>query len=355
MHEFGGWLVDDEWGMSASSSSAALPNSLPPLRRVRRRLGQDGLSADDDSINVALTLGNGDVERAVEILQEQHGCGDSASAPRRKGKQHANARPGQQENADLQLARRLQAEQTAHQTPTAAGHDEGEAAPVMLAARLCEQLRDAPGLPRGSVVNYDLAVSFLERHARELSRSGRRRQAALGIVYHGTQGGNYRRIMEANLKVPDGQSVLHANDDGYYGRGIYTSPLYAVAQSYAHGGPVFVCLSLPGKMANVGRCDGRPCKPGHDSHSGNNDQEHVFFDSSQLLPCFIAEAASLDAANAAALSAVKLIQRTTASENSVHRDRVLHPTSNSRDAHMHADWDADDDYDEEDDYTEPPW
>ena len=93
----------------------------------------------------------------------------------------------------------------------------------------------------------------------------------------------------------------------------------------------------------------------HDSHSGNNDQEHVFFDSSQLLPCFIAEAASLEAANAAALSAVKLIQRTTASENSVHRDLVLHPTSNSRDAHMHADWDADDDYDEDDDYNEPPW
>ena len=70
---------------------------------MRRRLGQDGVSADDDSINVALTLGNGDVDRAVEILQEQHSCGDSASAPRRKGKQHANARPGQQENADLQV------------------------------------------------------------------------------------------------------------------------------------------------------------------------------------------------------------------------------------------------------------
>jgi hypothetical protein len=322
-------------------SDAVGPNSLPPVRRVRRRL--DGnVRASEEAILVALQVSDNDVERAARLVQEQHQHGRAARG--KEASSSGDAGRAAQENEDAQMARSLAAQQETEAKV--------EAAPAMLAAQLCESLRDAPGLPRGSVVNYDLAVAFLERLAREIARS---RGFGLRIVYHGTSSaGNYRAIIDANLQVPDGQSVLHANDSGYYGKGIYTSPVFSVAQGYAgDGGPVFVCLSLPGRMARVGRCDGRGCKAGYDSHSGNQDTEHVFFSSDQLLPCCLVDASTLDAANAAVLRTIVLIESATRARNLIAN--VRHADSCSEFAKMHPDYDPDGEYDEEADYEEAGW
>ena len=78
--------------------------------------------------------------------------------------------------------------------------------------------------------NFDLAVRFLQRHERFLaaqtalraaaqaaSKRSRASQAAatpLCVVYHGTSKSNFHKIMDGNLKVPDGRSVTHVTDDG---------------------------------------------------------------------------------------------------------------------------------------------
>ena len=279
--------------LDAAPSSSSAPNSMPPQRRVRRRLTQLGHDAvEDEAIQVALAAADNDVDEAIDILVEQQ--------PQPAG----NARGKQPQSlGNAQRKRKVRQEEPA-----------AEAAPAMLAARVCESLREA-GLPRGSVANYDLAVAFLARHAAELGRS-KKRETAIRVVYHGTNQANFRKIMEGNLQVPNGTTVRHANDSGYYGRGIYASPQFSYAQNYASNGPVFVCLSLPGKMKAVGRRDGQPCTPGYDSHSGEKGQEHVFFSSDQLLPCYIVDKSNLNAANAAVAKAIELILRTTGSSNS---------------------------------------
>jgi hypothetical protein len=189
------------------------------------------------------------------------------------------------------------------------------AEPAMLAAQLCEYLRSAAAAPRlsggaasssfsssssssssssaatlphGSIVNYDHAHAFLQRHAAELLGSTGAKDknegksthisadassAKILIVYHGTAKTNFSKIVDGNLKVPDGKAVLHATDQGYYGKGVYTSPQKELALRYASAarggdGVVFVCLALPGRQyaAQYPADKGKPCHVGFDSH-----------------------------------------------------------------------------------------
>ena len=76
--------------------------------------------------------------------------------------------------------------------------------------------------------------------------------------------------MEGNLRVPDGKQVRHVTDDGFFGRGIYTTTDPRLAFAYAKDAIVFACLALPGRQykATQKRDRGVPKKAGYDSHLG---------------------------------------------------------------------------------------
>ena len=65
-----------------------------------------------------------------------------------------------------------------------------------------------------------------------------------------------------------GSNIGHATDDGYFGKGIYTSPDPNYAKGYGDCDKVFICLSLPGKMwaSEYPHDSGKPCRNGYDSH-----------------------------------------------------------------------------------------
>ena len=199
--------------------------------------------------------------------------------------------------------------------------------PAGMAMRLVEALRDCgrDGLEsKNTAVNFDHAVKFLETHERFLAncavaKSGPRRgrrHTPLAIVYHGTSRANFRKIMDGNLAVPDGRAVKHATDDGYFGRGIYTTTRHELAFAYAKDAIVFACLALPGKMHKATQKNdrGRPKRPGCDSHLGyENDgcPQLVFFDSSQILPCYLVDRSNHPRAKTALERAVRTIAEAT--------------------------------------------
>jgi hypothetical protein len=164
----------------------------------------------------------------------------------------------------------------------------------------------------GLVVNYDHALRFLERYARELAASPRH-AARILVVYHGTGHQNFSKIVDGNLKVPGGGSgVRHATDNGFYGKGVYTTPDVNLALSYARGGCVFVCLALPGRQFSASLRDrGKACRAGYDSHYGGHGKELVFFSSDQLLPVFLVDAAQAGSASAGANTAIDTIAAAT--------------------------------------------
>lgn len=153
----------------------------------------------------------------------------------------------------------------------------------------------------GSVANFDLAVRFVAK-AMEMrdqflnageSELQQRELSAPKVVYHWTPRKNFGSIIDTNLRVPDGRSVFHQTDSGYFGTGIYTSPDFAYGQAYAYeDGACFICLSLPGRqhLSTYPQDNGRPqCRAGFDSHMSacRGNMEWVFFDSAQLLPCYL--------------------------------------------------------------------
>lgn len=183
------------------------------------------------------------------------------------------------------------------------------------ASQFAELLRHSSEntLQGGSCVNVDHATEFLKRHERELEASAQRTATVL-VVYHGTKKENLRKIMDGNLKVPDGRQVVHTTDQGWYGKGVYTAPRMETAQAYAANGPMFVCLALPGRQYQA--CDslsdqGQPLKAGYDSHFGGGGSELVFFHADQLLPVFIAEAQAIPKATELAKAAIDALAKAT--------------------------------------------
>mmetsp|Transcript_10723 Transcript_10723/g.19944 ORF Transcript_10723/g.19944 Transcript_10723/m.19944 type:complete len:381 (-) Transcript_10723:327-1469(-) len=186
--------------------------------------------------------------------------------------------------------------------------------PEAVAARLVEQLRKAaeapdgngqPALPNGSVANFDLAVDFL-RCMHSFREALGKKLAEPQIVYHWTQRTNFRGIIDSNLRVPDGRTVFHTTDTGYYGRGIYTSPDFNYGRAYAYqDGACFICLALPGRQwaSRYPQDCSRPRRSGYDSHvsADRKRMEWVFFSSAQLLPCFLVD----DSNHLVALAAVR--------------------------------------------------
>lgn len=115
-----------------------------------------------------------------------------------------------------------------------------------------------------------------------------------------------------------GKAIIHKTDDGFYGKGVYTSPNAEMSLSYAGGGAVFVCLALPGRQyaANYPADQGKPLRRGYDSHYAPGGSELVFFASDQLLPVFLADSKYIKAATYAAEQAIETIQRKSGSTKS---------------------------------------
>ena len=122
--------------------------------------------------------------------------------------------------------------------------------------------------------------------------------------------------MEGNLKVPDGRQVKHVTDDGFFGRGIYTTTDPRLAFAYAKDAIVFACLALPGRQykATQKRDRGVPKKAGYDSHlgyEGDGAPQLVFFDTDQVLPCYLVDQRNHTRAHAALERAVKVVAEKT--------------------------------------------
>jgi len=118
------------------------------------------------------------------------------------------------------------------------------------------------------------------------------------LGYHGTNEKNVPSIVEMGLLVPgkkglDGKKVKHQTDAGWYGRGIYLSPNASTSMSYCAGGrKMLVCSVLLGKYYEFGYTranllgEGGGLRWGYDSHTAENFNEFVIFDSAQILPCY---------------------------------------------------------------------
>ena len=249
-------------------------------------------------------------EATDKALAEKLAARDRADQARARRDFEAAARKKREadERRDGDVARKLAADEAkrAKQAKDEEVPDGGT--PMGLAMRYTDgpgSLRDCEkdGLSsKNTAINFDHAVKFFEMQARMLARapvkrSGSRRgerSTPLTIVYHGTSRANFRKIMDGNLAVPDGRNVKHATDDGYFGRGIYTSTRHELAFAYAKDAIVFACLALPGKQhkATQKHDRGKPKRAGFDSHlgyEGDGCPQLVFFDSDQLLPCYLVD------------------------------------------------------------------
>lgn len=155
------------------------------------------------------------------------------------------------------------------------------------------------------VVNFDLAVAFV-KHMHQLLWTRGLALARPVIVYHWTPACNFERIEDTNLQAPsENNNVKKQTSDGAYGRGVYTAPRFRCKANLmgnfgAGASACFLCLGLPGRQYPAWFPSwGRELEDkwgGFDSHvsaddkGGANDgpgDELVFFQSDQLLPCFL--------------------------------------------------------------------
>ena len=262
----------------------------------------DKSSEDDDDSVVDLTAASpaspkrrrSVIDVDDEAVARQLELEEQRAAKRRKKAEERDARIArklaaeekrkaeEKKRADA-IKRKNAAERAAKEKRKSVDTEELASTPTGLAAIVTEYTRDskkwAVGLElKNACANFDLAVKFFEKHAAMLARapcprSGRNkgtRATPLAIVYHGTSRSNFRAIMEGNLKVPDGRTVRHVTDDGFFGRGIYTTTDPRLAFAYAKDAIVFACLALPGRQykATQKRDRGVPKKAGYDSHLG---------------------------------------------------------------------------------------
>mmetsp|Transcript_24547 Transcript_24547/g.61005 ORF Transcript_24547/g.61005 Transcript_24547/m.61005 type:complete len:454 (-) Transcript_24547:122-1483(-) len=239
-----------------------------------------------------------------------------------------------------------------------------------VARKLVAELRQQnPGLQGRAVVNDELAVAFVQRYFRMVAELGPER-AQPRVVFHGTAASNFDAIIAGNLRVPDGAKVLSASGRSTYGFGIYVSTSFDIALMYgrkhdngaalakaeaaakagaiataalaadaggaqpaaaeaaaaaqladahearAPAGMVFVCLSLPGRQHVSVPPQDTACRAARfnsDSHvsADRGGQISVYFDSAQLLPCFLSTRDSLICAQEAAVRAVDALLKAT--------------------------------------------
>lgn len=319
-------LCDKPSDDSDGSSVVDLTAESPKRRR-------SVIDVDDEAVARQLEK---DEQRAVKRRkqaeeQDARVVRQLAAADKKRAEERARADAIKRKNAAERAAKARAAPRAPldgfETEPTA--EDALASTPTGLAAIVTEYTRDskkwAVGLElKNACANFDLAVKFFEKHASMLARapcprSGKNRgtrATPLAIVYHGTSRSNFRKIMDGNLKVPDGRAVKHVTDDGFFGRGIYTTTDPRLAFAYAKDAIVFACLALPGRQykATQKRDRGVPKKPGYDSHlgyEGDGAPQLVFFDTDQVLPLYLVDQRNHQRAHTACARAVKVVAEKT--------------------------------------------
>ncbi|CAE8584288.1 unnamed protein product [Polarella glacialis] len=188
-------------------------------------------------------------------------------------------------------------------------------------------VRAPAGMPcAGSVVNFDLAVRFVRRHARMLRQRGPE-LALPRVTYHWTAEENFNSIIEQNLLVPDGETVKKKHGAAL-GRGVYTCPDFRFAQEdFSYGAPAcFVCLVLLGRQEERHVRDkakysakAQGVDSGFDSITGRLPGRYVdtwvLPDSDLLLPCFLVDELALREALIAITAVVRVFKSVALSPN----------------------------------------
>merc|ERR1712232_637062 len=182
----------------------------------------------------------------------------------------------------------------------------------------CDALAPA-GVPlQGRIVKCEAVAALVDMHRQLVERRGLE-LAAPRVVFHWTQEQNFNSIIETGLRVPDGAAVTISHGSSF-GNGIYVSPDFRYGKElFAYGAPAaFMCLALPGKQhfgkppAGIASLHA-PGNDGYDSVVGREGQrgvdEWVFFNSSQLLPCFLVDRLGLIPAKEAAAAAIRALHR----------------------------------------------
>jgi len=112
----------------------------------------------------------------------------------------------------------------------------------------------------------------------------------IDIAFHGTKTRNVPSIVEHNLVVPGseaGTKKITVTHGSCFGKGIYLSP--SIEKSSSYGSTVFVCLVLRGVVRLVSDVDSsmRSSSSSFDSSVSPDGNEFVFYDSDQILPCYL--------------------------------------------------------------------
>eukprot|EP00930_Biecheleria_cincta_P061587 TRINITY_DN47151_c0_g1_i1.p1 TRINITY_DN47151_c0_g1~~TRINITY_DN47151_c0_g1_i1.p1 ORF type:complete len:336 (-),score=49.09 TRINITY_DN47151_c0_g1_i1:191-1198(-) len=226
----------------------------------------------------------------------------------------------QNHRGDEDYARRLEVQEEEGAKRRRVQEEAASDAPDMVAAHVCEEVRQlAENAERegGSCINYDCARLFFRRHKALLDAS-KRKQTSIQIVYHGTlqNGQVFRSIMDGNLKVPDGRKIVARG--AAYGTGIYTTLDPEAATLYSKGGPIFMCLVLPGSTYFCNDSEhmrDQPRKQGFDSHASPCQQVLVLFESDQVLPVLLVDRTHIATAHHEMLQILSAIRRMTGNTN----------------------------------------
>lgn len=297
----------------------------PPIQRARRKrknIHSDGFQASKARIcaspqhcsysHRATSEGLGDQDASIALVLKLQKEEENAAQRQRADEEYARrlqddeedvpvahsaliaSNPAADDDSSLALALKLQAEERNQIAKRQATQEDASLRePDMIAAHICEAVRQLPGnaeRPGGSCVNYDCARAFFAKH-KELLEASHDHQTAIQIVYHGTpeKGTVFRSIMDGNLKVPKRQGKEAAQRSAY-GLGVYTTPEPEAAYIYSQGGPIFMCLALPGRTffcSDSEQKRGQPNIEGFQSHASPCQQVLVLFESDQILPVFL--------------------------------------------------------------------
>jgi len=144
-----------------------------------------------------------------------------------------------------------------------------------------------------NIIQADLVPRF-ERKLQELKAKHPSMKIEPKLCWHGTSDTSVDGIRKMGLLVPGKDNVVgHANDSGWWGKGIYVSPVASYSVSYMRGNRgLFLVSVIMGKSVELGnheRMDGQPARPGYDSHIAERGNEYILFDEAQVLPCYLIE------------------------------------------------------------------
>jgi len=153
-----------------------------------------------------------------------------------------------------------------------------------------------------AIITSELACAFIQRVCGMIEDGHvevNKLKDGLHLAYHWTSERNFPAILSGGLKVPGQESgVEHTTDEGYYGRGIYMSPLLDQYKMYGAGAEqCLLCLCLPGRQfpAKYPQHFGIDLVTGFDSHVSDDDtdgpkgSQWIMFSSDQILPVFLSD------------------------------------------------------------------